>query len=212
MKVSSIHQNQPIRIAGEPLANAQSAMILLHGRGATAESILTLTSELAVPGITYLAPQAVGNTWYPNRFLAPTESNQPWLSSALNVISDLYLGLTQTDLSPERIFLLGFSQGACLALEYAARNPRKYGGIIGLSGGLIGPTVSTQDYTGDLENTPVFLGCSDNDFHIPKERVIESASIFEKLGGQVTCTLYPNLGHTINQDEIQMINKILNVV
>jgi predicted esterase len=195
--------------AGKPPESARAAMVMIHGRGATAESILALVDELAHPEFAYLAPQAAGNTWYPNSFLAPIASNEPGLSSALRVIADLLARLEEAGLPPERVMLLGFSQGACLATEFAARHARRYGGLVGLSGGLIGPDGTPRDYPGSLDGTPVFLGCSDVDFHIPKERVILTSDVLRRLGGDVTMRLYPQMGHTINRDEIRFIQAMM---
>src|SRR6476661_4780781 len=148
-------------------------MVMIHGRGATAESILTLVPAIDSPGFVYLAPQASGNTWYPNSFLAPIPSNEPGLSSGLAVLGALLAEVAAAGIPPERVGLLGFSQGACLTLEFAARHAQRYGAVIGLSGGLIGPDGTPRDYPGGFSGTPVFLGCSDVDFHIPKERVEE---------------------------------------
>ena len=180
--VQGPHQGQPIRTAGEPLASARAALLMLHGRGASAEDILSLADELHQPGFAYLAPQAAENAWYPNRFLVPLAHNEPWLSSALSFVDDVFSQIVSVGIPPERVILLGFSQGACLALEFAARNARRYGGVVALSGGLIGPDDAPRDYKGSLEHTPVFLGCSDVDIHIPKERVQHAAGILiEKI-------------------------------
>jgi predicted esterase len=187
-------------------------MLMVHGRGASADDILTLTDQLAQPGFAYFAPQATGNTWYPNRFLVPLAENEPWLSSALAFVSDVFAGIVKAGILPARVMLLGFSQGACLTLEYAARNAQRFGGIIGLSGALIGPDDTPRDYKGSLESTPVFLGCSDVDFHVPRERVNQSAEILRKLGGEVTERLYPNLGHSVNQDEIDFVRGMMQAV
>lgn len=203
------HQGQPVLAAGEPLDRVTAAMVMVHGRGARAEDILTLAADLAQPGFTYLAPQAAGNTWYPNRFLAPIPSNEPWLSSGLAAIADVLARVAGADIPPERTLLLGFSQGACLTLEYAARHARRYGGVVGLSGGLIGPDGTPRDYIGSLAGTPVFLGCSDVDFHIPKERVHHTAEVLRQLGGDVTMRLYPNMDHTVNQDEIDFVRGMM---
>lgn len=203
------HKDQPLVLAGKPLRSAQAAMILLHGRGATAQDILTLGADLHGHDFAYLAPQAAGNAWYPNSFLAPIASNEPHLSSALAVITSLLDQLAQGGISAERTILLGFSQGACLLLEYVARNTRRYGGIVGLSGGLIGPDGTSRDYPGSLSGTPVFLGCSDKDPHIPKERVEQTAEILRLLGGNVTMRLYPHLGHTVNLDELHFVQAMM---
>jgi len=203
------HQGQPVLTAGEPLDRAQAAMIMVHGRGATAESILTLADELAQPGFIYLAPQAAGDTWYPNSFLAPIPSNEPGISSGLAVIAGLLDHLAEAGIPVERTMLLGFSQGACLSLEFTARHARRYGGVAGLSGGLIGPDGTPRDYAGSLAGTPIFLGCSDVDFHIPKARVEHSAEVLQRLGGDVTTRLYPGMGHLVNQDEINFVRKMM---
>lgn len=187
-------------------------MILIHGRGASAESILGLAGEFQRPDLAYLAPQAAGNVWYPQRFMAPLASNEPWLSSALRCVDELVAYVAEHGIPHEKIVLLGFSQGACLALEYAARNARRYGGLVGLSGGLIGPDGTPRNYAGSLSETPVFLGCSDVDFHIPKERVILSADVLRGLGGNVEMRLYPGMDHTVNEDEIGFVSSILETL
>jgi phospholipase/carboxylesterase len=208
------HHDQPLLTSGLPLTSARAAMIMIHGRGARAENILETARHLPQAGVAFLAPQAAGDTWYPNRFVAPLEDNEPWLSSALARVASVLAQVAQAGLPPERTLLLGFSQGACLALEFAARHARRYGGVVGLSGGLIGPEGTPRTYSGSLAGTPVFLGCSDVDFHIPKELVHEAAQVFQGLGGNVTERLYPNHDHSINQDEIEfvcsLINRILN--
>lgn len=193
--------------AGVPLEQARAAMILLHGRGASARDILTLAAELQVPGWTYLAPEAAGGQWYPERFTAPLEANEPWLSSALRLVGEV-ARLIESSLPLDRLVLLGFSQGACLALEYAARNARRYGGVVGLSGGLIGPDMGPRDYMGSLDGTPVFLGCSDVDPHIPRERVEHAAAVLGALGGGVTARIYPRLGHSVNADELDCVRAL----
>jgi phospholipase/carboxylesterase len=184
-------------------------MLMLHGRGASAQDILSLANEFQQPGFAFLAPQAAGNTWYPNRFAAPAEQNEPWLSSALTVIGDLFAYVVNAGIPPERIMLLGFSQGACLVLEFAARNARRYGGIAGLSGALIGPDDTPRDYQGSLAGTPVFLGCGDEDIHIPRRRVDQAAEALRSLGGEVTERIYPNMDHTVNQDEIDFVDAMM---
>ena len=205
----SPHRGQPVRFAGQPLERARAAMLMLHGRGARAEDILSLADQFAQPEFAYLAPQAADNTWYPNRFLVPMEENEPWLSSALEFVGNVLNQIIAAGIPCERTILLGFSQGACLTLEFAARNARRYGGVVGLSGALIGPDDAPRDYQGSLAGTPVFLGCSDVDFHVPKERVDETAVIMRKLGGDVTERLYPGLGHTVNQDEIDFVRGMM---
>jgi predicted esterase len=206
------HQGQPVLFSGEQLKTARAAMILLHGRGASAEDILELAREFPAPGFAYLAPQAAGHEWYPYSFMAPLDSNEPGLSSGLAVIASLLSQIAEAGIPTERTILLGFSQGACLLLEFAARNARHYGGVVGLSGGLIGPSGTPRDYPGSLENTPVFLGCSDKDFHIPKARVELSAEVLQRLGGNVTMRLYPNMGHTVNRDEVRVVQEIVKAL
>ncbi len=184
-------------------------MVLLHGRGATAESILTLAPALDVAGFAYLAPQASGHTWYPQSFLAPIPHNEPGISSGIQAIADVLSTVTAGGLPLERTILLGFSQGACLALEFAARHARRYGGVAGLSGGLIGPDGTSRNYAGSLEETPVFLGCSDTDPHIPAERVRHSADVLRELGSDVTMRLYPGMGHLVNDDEIAQVRGMM---
>lgn len=197
--------------AGEPLAKARAAMILLHGRGATAEDIMTIGAEVMHPGFAYLAPQAEGNAWYPYPFTAALEANEPYLSAALGVIESL-LARVEATIPAQRVILLGFSQGACLTLEFATRHARRYGGVVGLSGGLIGPADTPRDYPGSFDSTPVLLGCSDVDPHIPEERVAEAAEVFKRMGAKVTMRLYPGMGHTVNPDEIAAVREIVESV
>jgi len=211
-KIVSPHRGQPIRIAGEPLARARAAMLMVHGRGARAEDILSLVDEFDQTGFAYLAPQAAENTWYPNRFLVPIEENEPWLSSALHFVGDVLNQIVAAGIPYERTMLLGFSQGACLTLEFAARNARRYGGVAGLSGAMIGPDDMPREYPGSLESTPVFLGCSDVDFHVPRERVDHAAEVMRQLGGDVTERLYPRMDHTVNQDEIDFVRGMMKKV
>jgi len=186
-------------------------MILMHGRGANAADVMTIAAELIHPGFAYLAPEAAGDVWFPNRFTEPLESNEPHLSSALGVIETL-LATVEANIPAQRVILLGFSQGAGLALEFAARHARRYGGVVGLSGGLIGPDGTPRDYPGNFEGAPVFLGCSDVDPYIPKERVLESAAAFKRMGASVTMRLYPGMGHTVNPDEIEAVREIVESV
>src|SRR5579883_124033 len=206
------HQGQPLLTAGKPLERAQAAMVMLHGRGASAENILELTEELNAPGFAYLAPQAANNTWYPYSFLVPIERNEPGLSSGLAVIASILAQIEQIGIPLERTMLLGFSQGACLMLEFVARNARRYGGVAGLSGGLIGPDGTPRNYPGSLEGTPVFLGCSDIDPHVPKERVELTAQVLQQMGGNVTMRLYRRMGHTVNQDEIEAVQRMMGAL
>lgn len=194
---------------GTDLASARAALVLVHGRGATARSMLGLSRQVAGPEVAVRAPQAEGNTWYPHSFLAPLERNEPHLSRALGRLGDLCTRITEGGPGLERTVVVGFSQGGCLALEFAAREARRYGGIAGLSAGLIGPDGTPRDYGGTLERTPVFLGCSDSDPHIPQERVRESAEVFRRLDAEVTERIYPGLGHTVNRDEIGEVREIV---
>ena len=208
--VQSPHRGRPVLAAGRPLAEADAAVIMIHGRGGSAEDMLGLGAELKRPELAYVAPQAAGQSWYPYRFMAPMQQNEPWLSSALELLGDLVAHLESGDIPSERIVLLGFSQGACLSLEFAARNARRFGGVVALSGGLIGPPGTPRDYEGSFAGTPVFLGCSDRDPHIPKERVDESAQVFERMGAAVTERIYPGLGHTVNEDEMEFVQGMLD--
>lgn len=203
------HQGQPVLAAGEPLAGARAAMVMLHGRGASAEDILLFADELAQPGFAYLAPQAAGHAWYPNSFLAPLATNEPWLASALALVDALLERITAASIPPERTILLGFSQGACLVLEYIARHAQRYGGVVGWSGGLIGPDDAPRDYPGTLASTPIFLGVSDEDPYVPKARVDLSAALLRRLGGDVTERIYPHMGHTVNQDEVAFVRAMM---
>jgi predicted esterase len=204
------HGGERVLLGGAPLETAAGALIAIHGRGAGAEDIIALAREVAPSDVAILAPQAAGNTWYPYRFLEPTERNEPYLSSALRIVANLIAQLGERGIPPERIALLGFSQGACLALEAAARNARRYAGVIGFSGGLIGPPGTSFDFAGSLDGMPVFLGCSDVDPHIPKERVEESAVALDRLGAAVDVRLYPGMGHTVNRDELEAARTILD--
>ena len=196
--------------AGTPIEQASAAVVLVHGRGATAQSMLPLAAELEAPGVAFLAPQAPGSTWYPYPFLAPIEQNEPQLSNALAVLDGLVEQIQAGGIPADKIVLLGFSQGACLALEYAARNAQRYGGLVGLSGGLIGPPGTPRTYPGSLGGTPVFLGCSDVDPHIPAARVRETEAVLARLGGQVIMRLYPGMGHTVNADELAAAQEIIS--
>jgi len=195
--------------AGATLARARAAVVMLHGRGASAESILGLAGAFDMPDIAYVAPQAPTGSWYPHSFLAPLAENEPHLSLALETVGRSVDDLVARGVPAECIVLLGFSQGGCLALEYAARNARRYGGVVGLSAGLIGPEGTPRDYAGALDGTPVFVGCSDVDSHIPLARVHETAGVMRTLGGDVTERIYPRMGHTIVADELEHVHRML---
>ncbi|MBO0932668.1 alpha/beta hydrolase [Fibrella aquatilis] len=204
------HNPSNFLTAGVPLEKANRVMVMVHGRGSSARDILSLTAHLNAPDMAFVAPQATGGTWYPYSFLQPTEQNEPGLSSALTLLAMLRARLqADYNLKTPQLYWLGFSQGACLTLEFAARNPAVYGGIFGLSGGLIGPDGTPRTYEGALTGTPVVLGCSDVDSHIPKERVLETAAVYERMGAVVQTKLYPNGGHTINEDELSLVNTVL---
>lgn len=202
------HASQPVYTAGTGLNGATAAMILLHGRGATAEDILSLAAELTFAGLTFLAPQASGYTWYPNRFILPVEQNEPHLSSALGLIDGIIKQVERT-IPLDYIFIGGFSQGACLASEYVIRHPRRYAGLLAFSGGYIGPLNVPREPKGDLQGMPAFLGCSDVDPHIPLQRVKETTALLQAMGAQVTEKIYPQMGHTIVEDEIDEAKRII---
>ncbi|MEA2682102.1 MAG: phospholipase/carboxylesterase [Chloroflexota bacterium] len=193
---------------GAPLEEAQAAMVLLHGRGASAGDIMGVAQELMTPGWAYLAPDAAGSAWYPQPFTAPMELNEPWLSSALEFVSEV-MATVGRSVPAERTMVLGFSQGACLGLEWTARNPRRYAGIVGLSGGLIGPDIGPREYPGTLAGTPTFLGCSDVDPYIPKERVVHAGEVLEAMGGEVVVRLYPGMPHTVSPEELELVRAMM---
>lgn len=206
------HRGQPLLATGEPLEAARAVMLMIHGRGASARDILSLTNELPREGFAFLAPQAANSTWYPYRFMEPMQQNEPYLSSALNLVDALVQHVRAANIPADKIMLLGFSQGACLATEYAARHAQRYGGIVVLSGGLIGPDSTPRTYSGSFEHTPVLLGCSDVDFHIPKERVLETGEVLKRMGAEVTVRLYPNMDHTVNADELELVGEMMKRV
>ena len=203
------HTGQPVATLGPDPEKSRAAMIMIHGRNATPASILELVSLIGVPDIHYVAPAAADNTWYPYSFLEDIEKNEPGISSGYSVIDGLVKDLMGRGLQREQIFLLGFSQGACLASTYAVRHAARYGGVFALSGGLIGPPGTSWDFPGSFDGTPVFLGCSDVDGHIPKERVEESAEVFRRMKAAVTLRLYAGMGHTVSVDEVTFIRQTL---
>lgn len=207
----SIAHGQRVLEAGVPLTAAHAAMLLLHGRGATAEDIMTLASEVQKPKWAYLAPQAAGNAWYPNPFTAALENNEPYLSAALEMVSRL-VEMVESWVPAKRIVLLGFSQGACLTLEWSARNARRFGAVVGFSGGLIGPDGTPRDYRGNFDGTPIFLGCSDIDPHIPMHRVVETGEVLRRMGADVTVRFYPGMAHTVGVEELAELRELMNVI
>jgi predicted esterase len=203
------HGGRPALLAGEPLGSARAAILALHGRGADPEDIIGLARAVAGPGFALVAPRAAMNTWYPYSFLEPLERNQPWLDSALKSVKDHLDRILAAGVPAERVVLLGFSQGGCLAVEFAARNARRYGGLIGFSAGLIGPDGIDRSYPGSLDGTPALLGCSDVDPHIPLARVEETAEILRRLGAEVTVRIYKGMGHTVNEDELVLARQLV---
>ena len=197
---------------GAPLGQAPAAVIMVHGRNAGPANILDLVPRLGRPDLTYLAPAAAGRTWYPNSFLAEIASNEPGLSSALGVLASLVSHIEAAGVPRSRIVLMGFSQGACLTSEFAARHASRFGGVVIFSGGVIGPPGTPRDYAGSFDETPVFFGCSDIDSHVPEARVRESADVFARMGARVTARIYPGMGHTINDDEIAWAQALLDDV
>jgi predicted esterase len=197
------HIDQPVFSAGVDLDKASAVMILLHGRGATAEDILSLSAHLHTPGLAYLAPQAEGYSWYPNRFIFPVEQNEPYLSAGLTKINEIVKQVETHGIPAEKIFIGGFSQGACLASEYVIRNPKRYGGLLVFSGGYIGPLNVKREAQGDLKGTHVFIGCSDMDPHIPLQRVYETTALLKSMGADVLEKIYSQMDHTIVQDELE---------
>lgn len=212
LSVSGPHNGRPLYLSGESLSTAKAVLVMAHGRGASAEDMLGLAELLAVPGLAILVPDAAGHAWYPNIFTVPTRQNEPHLSSALAVIGETIAVAEAAGVPARRVMLLGFSQGACLVMEYAARNGRRYAGIAGLSGGLIGADDEPRKDRGNLDGTPAFLGCSDTDPYIPRQRIDHSAAILRKLGADVTVRIYPNMGHEVNEDEIEAVRGMISPV
>lgn len=203
-----MHQKNSIA-AGEELHAESKVLILLHGRGGSAEDMLSFSSRLEVNNFALIAPQATNHTWYPYSFLAPPAQNEPWLSSALGLVKELVDDVTGKGVTTERVYFCGFSQGACLALEFIARNANRYGGVAAFTGGLIGDKIYTGNYKGDFKGTPVFMGTSNPDPHVPIERFYASAEILREMNAAVTEKAYNNMGHTINADEIDNANRLV---
>ena len=189
--------------------NPGKALIMLHGRGSGADDILSLADQLQINEFLLIAPQATNHSWYPNSFLAPLLANEPALSSSIALINKLISDTIKKGIDKENIFFLGFSQGACLALEYSARHAARYGGIVAFTGGLIGEKIHTENYKGNFQGTPVFIGSANNDVHVPVQRVYETGNILKNMGADLTEKIYYNMGHTINQDELDQVNNII---
>ncbi len=206
------HLRQPVRHFGVPLGEAAGAMVLLHGRGGSAEDILNLAQPLYHAELSYLAPQAAGHSWYPASFLAPVAENEPWLSSAIRKVAATVKLATDAGVAPDHIFVCGFSQGACLSTEFVARNPARYGGLIAYTGGLIGPPSADLSHTGDLKQTPAFFGSGDPDPHVPWLRVEQSAAILREMNASVTTRRYPGLPHTMNAEELDFGRRLIRDV
>ena len=198
-----------IVFAGKPLTEAKKALILLHGRGADSSDILSFASYLDVKDYLLVAPEATGNTWYPFSFMMPPAQNEPWLSSALLLVKEVVEDLAKAGFSSSNIYFAGFSQGACLTLEFVTRNAKRYGGIAAFTGGLIGDKIYAENYQGDFEKTPVFIGTSNPDPHVPVERVHSTTGVLRNMNAVVTEKVYNNMGHTINEDEINQANSLI---
>jgi phospholipase/carboxylesterase len=207
--MKTLHQSQSPLLGGAQLASAKAAIILVHGRGGDAEGMLDLGLGVAEDDVALVALRAANNTWYPERFMAPIASNEPWLTSALEAVGDGIRLALSAGIAREQVMLIGFSQGACLSLEFTARNATRYGAVAGLSGGLIGPDGTPRNYPGSLAGTPVFLGCSDVDAHIPATRVRETATILESLGAVVDTRIYGGMGHVIIDDEVNAVRALV---
>lgn len=203
-----MHEKQIIT-GGRKLDDASKALIMIHGRGASAEDILSLARHLNVKDYALFAPEATNNTWYPYSFLAPPMQNEPKLSSAIGILNEIVEDINEGGIASENIYFLGFSQGACLTLEFTTRNARKWGGVVAFTGGLIGDKIHLDNYKGNFENTPIFIGTSNPDPHVPVERVNETTKILKQMHASVTEKVYQNMGHTISQDEIELANKLI---
>jgi phospholipase/carboxylesterase len=203
-----MHQKN-IVTAGKELTATSKVLVMLHGRGGTAEDILSLASHLEVKDFSLIAPQATNNAWYPFSFLAPPAQNEPWLSSALSLVKEIVDDVHLKGIPSQNIYFTGFSQGACLALEFVTRNANKYGGVAAFTGGLIGDQIYPENYKGDFQGTPVFIGTSDPDPHVPVIRVNATSNILKNMNATVTEKIYSNMGHTINEDEIEQANRLI---
>ncbi len=195
--------------SGKAVSEAKKVLVMIHGRGAFAEDILSLAGYFKLEDFALIAPQAENNTWYPYAFLAPPKENEPWLSSALDVLGEVVSDLRKAGFQSENIYFLGFSQGACLTLEFVTRNAKRWGGVVALTGGLIGDKIYNENYSGDFLQTPVFIGSSDPDPHVPVERVYASSVIIKNMNADLTTKIYPGMGHTISKDEIDQVNELI---
>lgn len=204
------HAGGPVTRLGAPIESASAVVIAIHGRGASPRDILSLAQRLNRPDVAFLAPAASGNSWYPHSFLTETTKNEPFLTSALRRVASLVDELEERDVRHERMVFLGFSQGACLSAEFVVRHARRWGGVVVLSGGLIGPPGTTWNRAGTLDDTPIFVGCSDVDTHIPKDRVEESVTVLTRMGGLVTSRFYAGMGHTVNEDELEHARHVID--
>jgi predicted esterase len=207
--ITDPHAGLPVLRSGPSPQDARLVAILLHGRGASGEDILGLANQFRVSDIAFVAPEAARSAWYPHSFLAPVAQNEPWLGSALRVVAGLVEDLGRQGIPAERLVVMGFSQGACLTLEFAARHARRFAAVVAFTGGLIGPPGTPRDYRGDFAGTPVFIGCSDVDPHVPLERVQESTAVLRRMGASVDERIYPRMGHTINADELEAVDALL---
>jgi predicted esterase len=209
---TGVHRIENAIVAGAPTDKARAAVLLVHGRGATPESMMPLAEAFGREDVRYIAPRATQNTWYPNSFLAPIETNEPWLSSALALLAALVDRLAAEGFSSDRVGMIGFSQGACLTSEFIARYARRYGMVGVLTGGLIGPAGTPRSYSGSLDGTPVFIGSSDIDPHVPFERIKETTAVLSSLGADVDERIYPRMGHTVNDDEVKAVAGLLDTM
>ncbi|HAE66903.1 MULTISPECIES: alpha/beta hydrolase [Sphingobacterium] len=198
-----------IKTAGQSLEQAKKAIVMIHGRGGSAEDILGMSSYLHVDNFALLAPQAENHSWYPYSFIAPVQENEPWLSSAIDLIDHTVKLALANGILTENIYFFGFSQGACLTLEYLTRHGQRYGGAIAIIGGVIGEEINRDNYKGDFAQTPIFIGTSDPDFHVPLERVEATVAILEQMNANVKLMVYQNAGHSINREEIDLANEFV---